>query len=469
MAPPLIGRILRPASLPANRTPLGPLLCVLLATAAAAFPSSQAAFASASNRRASSVASAGMGRRPLPSSSAADAAASKSEAGGGPSAPSSPLPTTWDGLDARASALRRIVPPLASNLHKGTGGRIAVLGGSARYAGAPYYAALSALRAGCDLATVYCAAEAAVPIKSYSPELMVDPVYSAKAFDGLVEEEARLVEEEAMGRPEASSELAGIRAEQDRLVSRMVSSVAPALDRLHCLVVGPGLGRCPLVMRAAAAIVSEARSRGLPLVLDADGLHMLTLAEHRDLVAGYQGCVLTPNAMEARKLEQALGGGAEDGNTDRDGNGGAAGEGRRSSFERATEGVVVVRKGAEDEISWWCEQPEVGQPASARRSAMRCEEPGGLKRSGGIGDILAGCIGAFSAWHLILSKPKSLPADDLVLGCWAACCITKRATRSAFEDKRRGMTAPDVLERLVRTVDEMTAESIRLDDDRAGE
>jgi NAD(P)H-hydrate repair Nnr-like enzyme with NAD(P)H-hydrate dehydratase domain len=32
---------------------------------------------------------------------------------------------------------------------------------------------------GADLAFVFCAEEAAIPIKSYSPELMVAPVYSS--------------------------------------------------------------------------------------------------------------------------------------------------------------------------------------------------------------------------------------------------------------------------------------------------
>ena len=48
------------------------------------------------------------------------------------------------------------------------------------YTGAPYYAGISALRSGCDLCKVVCPAEAAIPIKCYSPELIVDPV---KKFD----------------------------------------------------------------------------------------------------------------------------------------------------------------------------------------------------------------------------------------------------------------------------------------------
>jgi hypothetical protein len=56
-------------------------------------------------------------------------------------------------------------------------GRIGVIGGSIDYSGAPYYAAIAALKMGADLSWVYCSQAAAVPIKSYSPELIVVPFY----------------------------------------------------------------------------------------------------------------------------------------------------------------------------------------------------------------------------------------------------------------------------------------------------
>lgn len=73
-----------------------------------------------------------------------------------------------------------VVPPLDASSHKGTMGRVGVVGGSKDYCGAPYYAAVSALKFGADLSWVYCSQEAAIPIKSYSPELMVTPFYDDK-------------------------------------------------------------------------------------------------------------------------------------------------------------------------------------------------------------------------------------------------------------------------------------------------
>ena len=105
-----------------------------------------------------------------------------------------PLSSTWN-EDHQLHAMTRCVLPLSADSHKGSSGRVGVLGGSARYTGAPYYAAMAALKAGSDLAFVFCAQEASLPIKCYSPELMVAPVYSATDFDRLVENNQKETEE----------------------------------------------------------------------------------------------------------------------------------------------------------------------------------------------------------------------------------------------------------------------------------
>ena len=99
---------------------------------------------------------------------------------------------------------------LMRNGHKGERGRIGVIGGCELYTGymgliisrhmhrkstlcrhltkilkpiksAPYYAAMASLRSGGELATVFTSPDAATPIKTYSPELMVVPKYG-KSF-----------------------------------------------------------------------------------------------------------------------------------------------------------------------------------------------------------------------------------------------------------------------------------------------
>lgn len=78
--------------------------------------------------------------------------------------------------------VKPIVPPLTHLEHKGAMGRIGVLGGSVDYTGAPFYAGISSLKFGADLAYIFCAYEASIPIKSYSPELMVTPFYEDSTF-----------------------------------------------------------------------------------------------------------------------------------------------------------------------------------------------------------------------------------------------------------------------------------------------
>lgn len=71
------------------------------------------------------------------------------------------------------------VPELTDNMHKGEAGRIGIIGGSAEYCGAAYYAGIAALKFGCDLVHIFCPQSAAIPIKCYSPELIVHPLLDA--------------------------------------------------------------------------------------------------------------------------------------------------------------------------------------------------------------------------------------------------------------------------------------------------
>lgn len=338
----------------------------------------------------------------------------------------------WD--DGRAESLNKCILPLSSNSHKGSSGRIAVLGGSARYTGAPYYAAMASLQAGADLAYVFTAQEAALAIKCYSPELMVAPVYSATEFSHIVETGKDLDSPEAQ-----------------QLVDDMVQQVTDSMPRLHCLVIGPGLGRCPLVMKAVAGIIRAARDQNLYMILDADILYMLSLPEYRNILQGYDKVILTPNIVEYKRL---FGDSSTSTNTNTstsvttttttDTGGGAASDVSDASDASFASAVIVV-KGKHDAIYRHGVQVIV------------CEEEGGLKRSGGIGDVLAGTLSTLTAWHVILKDRNATTDADLPLSCWTACCFIKRATKRAFDSKRRSMTAPDVLDELGPSIDSMSS------------
>jgi ATP-dependent NAD(P)H-hydrate dehydratase len=346
----------------------------------------------------------------------------------------------WD--DGRNESLHKCILPLSSNSHKGSSGRIGVLGGSAQYTGAPYYAAMASLQAGSDLAYIFTAQEAVTAIKCYSPELMVTPVYSATEFSNVVKSNSSSA---AGGRGPADLDTTSSsgdteQAQAQLLVDNMVQQVTESMSRLHCLVIGPGLGRCPLVMKAVAKIITKAREQNLFLILDADALYMLSLPEYNNLVQGYDKVILTPNIIEYKRLF-----GDDYDRTDTN----TKAENGSKSDEPSTDAnfasAVIVLKGKHDEIY--------------RHGAkvMVCEEEGGLKRSGGIGDVLAGTLSTLCAWHVIL-KDRNVATDaDLPLSCWTACCFIKRATKRAFDSKRRAMTAPDVLNELGPSIDTMAS------------
>jgi ATP-dependent NAD(P)H-hydrate dehydratase len=69
-------------------------------------------------------------------------------------------------MSTDAASLRRLVPPLSDDKYKGQAGKIGVLGGCREYTGAPFFAAMSALRVGADLSHVFCTRSAAPVIKA---------------------------------------------------------------------------------------------------------------------------------------------------------------------------------------------------------------------------------------------------------------------------------------------------------------
>ncbi|KAJ0398781.1 hypothetical protein ATCC90586_001305 [Pythium insidiosum] len=177
--------------------------------------------------------------------------------------------------------LRRMIPPLTHSFRKGQHGRVGIVGGSFEYTGAPYYAGISALKTGADLAHIFCTREAAIPIKSYSPELIVHPLLPSDAS----------VATDAQGK---SAEA----------IDESVNRIAQVFPRIDTLVFGPGLGRDRAVQAATTQLIQRAKDAQLAIVLDGDALFFASLDP--SLVHGYDRIILTPNAMEYARLCAAV-------------------------------------------------------------------------------------------------------------------------------------------------------------------
>lgn len=52
-------------------------------------------------------------------------------------------------------------------------------------------------------------------------------------------------------------------------VDEVSSKIVDMLGRLHAIVIGPGLGRDPLMLQTAARVIEEAKKKGMPIVVDA--------------------------------------------------------------------------------------------------------------------------------------------------------------------------------------------------------
>lgn len=76
-------------------------------------------------------------------------------------------------------------------------------------------------------------------------------------------------------------------------------------SRLHCLVVGSGLGRDPVLLDIAEGVIEAAVRDRLCLVLDGDAIFLI--ARKPSLVKHYVQCVITPSLNEYRRFSHALG------------------------------------------------------------------------------------------------------------------------------------------------------------------
>lgn len=100
--------------------------------------------------------------------------------------------------------------------------------------------------------TIVCSEEAGIPIKCYSPELIVYPTIKLDDCDVF------------------STSFRDF-------CSANVNSIVSILARVDSLVIGPGAGRHPMMISTLSQIITHAVNQNIPLVIDGDGLWVVTL------------------------------------------------------------------------------------------------------------------------------------------------------------------------------------------------
>ncbi|AQZ10942.1 YKL151C [Zygosaccharomyces parabailii] len=291
-------------------------------------------------------------------------------------------------------AKKKCVSPLLPQLHKGQNGRVCIIGGCEDYTGAPFFSARATALMGCDMTHVICDQSAAQVIKSYSPDLMVHP-YLHEGGHG------------EMGK------------------------IQSLVNRMHVLVVGPGLGRDDLMLASVKEIIRfvlEEHRGSIPIVLDADALWLVTQDKQvREMLRKFPKgrIVLTPNVVEFKRLAESL----------------DLGEERGELGARIADALscVLVEKGQQDKVF-------------GNGDCLVNESEGSLKRVGGQGDTLTGtiaCLLAFSrARHdfRVCGEEKE-PLEWIqhaMLSCYAGSAVTRECAKLAFADKGRAMQTSDV-------------------------
>jgi len=302
--------------------------------------------------------------------------------------------------------LRRIVPWASetntakgghNRNYKGVRGRIGIVGGARDYSGAPYFASISAMRLGADLAYVICSASASQSIKGYSPDLIVMPILDCPDDE------------------EFETEMSCL------------------LDRLHALVIGPGLGRESHLQTRVKKLIIKAKELSLPLVLDADSLILIN--EDPSIVRSYPKALLTPNRIELQRMLCSLYKSEHfDLRT-------MSTEDVKKLVQRCSHdmNVCILAKGSVDIVS--CGDIE---------NHLVIEETlGSSRRCGGQGDILSGLAGVYLHW-IEMANGESLEkiANPTALAACLAAITTRQCNEIAYKDFGSGMLASDMISKL---------------------
>jgi NAD(P)H-hydrate epimerase len=270
------------------------------------------------------------------------------------------------------------IKPRMPDTHKGDYGRVLVVGGSRDFHGAPTLAAMAAFRTGVDLVYVATPEAVAHAVAAASPALIV------------------------------------IKLEGDFLSTKNIRNIERWIDRATAVVIGPGLGLEAETREAVKEAVEAVEARGLPLLLDADGLKAFSEFK-RPLSCPL---VLTPHAGEYETLTKERVPKTHDDRV------------RHVSGTAMALHAVVLLKGPVDIVS-------DGRRVKVNRFV---HNPG--MTVGGTGDVLSGIVGALLSQGL---EPFRAAA--------AGIFINGAAGDFAFRDKGYHILPTDLLEWIPRVMD----------------
>ncbi|XP_065448160.1 ATP-dependent (S)-NAD(P)H-hydrate dehydratase isoform X15 [Chrysemys picta bellii] len=200
-----------------------------------------------------------------------------------------------------------------------------------------------------------------------------------------------------------------------------VHEVEKWLPRLHSVVIGPGLGRDDVLLENAKGIIEKAKVKGIPIVIDADGLWLIS--QQPSLIQGYQRAILTPNYMEFSRLYEAMLRDPVDSNDH---------HGCVLRLSQAMGNLTIVQKGDRDLIS-------------DGEKVLVCSHEGSSRRCGGQGDLLSGSLGVLAHWAFLAGPEKTNGQNPFLVAAFGACSLTRQCNNQAFQKCGRSMTTSDMV------------------------
>lgn len=249
------------------------------------------------------------------------------------------------------------------NGHKHDYGRLLIIAGCETMPGAAVLATGGALQSGCGLVRLHSTARALQAVVNSYPSAMLSEEYDD-----------------------------------------FFHTVPEKLERYNVIAIGPGLGWSPGTLNSFMDLLAEARSKHIPMVLDADALNILSvLSDWTELIP--PGSVLTPHKGELKRLLPSK----------------SDEERETLAWELCAEaGCCVVMKGYHSRVftpNGTCYVNTTGGPGMAK---------------GGSGDVLTGLIGGLMA--------RGYSAEDAAtLGVWihgyAGDVLSAERTEEAFSSR----------------------------------
>ncbi|MBO3769993.1 MAG: NAD(P)H-hydrate dehydratase [Thermoproteota archaeon] len=267
--------------------------------------------------------------------------------------------------------VRRVIKSRKKFSHKGDYGYVLVVGGSETFSGAPALAALSALRVGVGLSIVAAPESVASSIRAITPDLVV-------------------------------YELPG-----KHLNNKALDVLSKLMEKVDSLVIGPGIGLHEETIETVKILIEEAKSKSLPIVVDADGFK--SLKSFPNLL---KGVVATPHRGEFKHVFDK--------------------ELKEKWFENIP---ILIELSKKYDFTILLKGFETIVTDGTRLKVNKHATPG--LAVGGTGDVLSGIIAAFLAW-----------GNDGFSSAAAAAYVHGDAGLKAVGEKGFHITASDLIDKI---------------------